>query len=49
MDSSTKDLTDLNSIPKPCPYLQIIYIIIFDGVVEHWVNLRLILYKKNNR
>jgi hypothetical protein len=21
MDSSTENLTDLNSIPKPCPYL----------------------------
>ena len=49
MDSSTEDLTDLNSIPKPCPYLEIIYIILFDGVVERWVNLKLILFKNNNR
>ena len=47
MDSSTENLTDLNSIPKPCPYLVIINIIIFDGVVERWVNLRLILFKNN--
>ena len=49
MDNCTENLTDLNNIPKPCPYLRIIYIILFDGVAERWVNLRIILYKNNNR
>ena len=49
MDSCTEDLTDLNNIPKPCPYLGIIYLILFYGVVERWVNLKLVLFKNNNR
>jgi len=44
----TENLTDLNNIPTPCPYLLIIYIIIFNGVAERWVNLRFILFKNNN-
>ena len=47
IDSCTEDLTDLNNIPTPCPYLLIINIIIFNGVAERWVNLGLILFKNN--
>ena len=37
---SAENLTDLNNIPTPCPYLiLIIIIIIFNGVAERWVNL----------
>ena len=47
IDSCTEDLTDLNNIPTPCPYLLIIYIIISNGVAERWVNIRNILFKNS--
>ena len=37
---SVENLTDLNNIPKPCPYLIIMSLLLsFTGVAEHWVNL----------
>jgi hypothetical protein len=47
IDSCTEDLTDLNNIPTPCPYLLIISFIISNGVAERWVNLRFMLFKYN--
>ena len=40
-DISTENLTDLNNIPKPCPYL---YKYKY-GVAERWVNIRCFLIK----
>ena len=38
---SIENLTDLNNIPKPCPYLIIMSLLSsFTGVAEHWVNLQ---------
>jgi len=42
----TENLTDLNNIPTPCPYLLIKYIVNC-GVAERWVN-RLFLKKIKN-
>jgi len=43
---STENLTDLNNIPIPCPYNFIIIYYCLCGVVEHWINIRLFLFKE---
>ena len=49
-DNCTENLTDLNNIPIPCPYIINNKIsILYNGVVEHWENLRLVLFKNKNR
>lgn len=44
---SVENLTDLNNIPIPCPYLTIKFLLLFFGVVERWVNIRLFFFKED--
>ena len=46
LGENTENLTDLNNIPTPCPYLHIIYIIVSCGVAERWVMHNFFLFRK---
>jgi len=47
---SIENLTDLNNIPKPCPYITLIIILVlYYGVAERWVNIWLFFIKENYR
>lgn len=46
---SIENLSDLNNIPKLCPYITLILLMLFGGVAERWVNIWLFFFKENYR
>jgi hypothetical protein len=47
---SIENLTDLNNIPIPCPYLTLIKLLMLNtGVAERWVNIWLFFFKEKYR
>ena len=46
---SIENLSDLNNIPKLCPYITLILLLLYGGVAERWVNIWLFFFKEKYR
>lgn len=44
---SIENLSDLNNIPKLCPSITLIFLMLLGGVAERWVNIGLFFFKEN--
>ena len=42
---SIENLSDLNNIPKLCPSITLIFLMLLGGVAERWVNIGLFFFK----